>query len=207
MSVNLREFNKPDSLTQQHTLGEVWTIWVRLSHALVAVGITSLWYLVEFHNETGPLHRVIGYGITVVVVCRIAYGIWARRLSDQHHTSRLCWPAWKAVRQHLIGLSKHQLAPHIGHNPLGQYAIYWMWGMILLLAFTGWLSRTDAYWGDDAPVNCHAILSNGLWVMLILHLMAIVWVGHVSKQGLIKQMITGKFSLKQRKAKSSRGTQ
>lgn len=175
---------------------EVWTIWVRLSHAIIAIGVISLWCLVEFRHDTGELHRAIGYGITLVVMCRIAYGILARYLTARHQASRLCWPSWQDIRQHMEGLFNQQLTPHIGHNPLGQYAVYVMWGMMLSLAFTGWLSRTDAYWGEDGPVKSHAILSDGLLLMVMLHFMAVFWVGRLSRQRLIQQMVSGKMSLR-----------
>ena len=81
-----------------------------------------------------------------------------------------------------------------GHNPLGQWAVYVMWALIALLAFTGWLSRTDRYWGEDWVVDIHVALSDLLTAMIVLHVTAVLVVSWLQKTNLIKRMMTGKDS-------------
>jgi cytochrome b len=84
------------------------------------------------------------------------------------------------------------MVAHHGHNPLGQLAVYLMWLIITLLGLTGWVSRTDAYWGEDWPVNLHQFLSQTLMLLVVLHLIAIFTVSYMSRRHLLKQMIDGK---------------
>lgn len=88
----------------------------------------------------------------------------------------------------MAGRSTH----HAGHNPLGQYAVYIMWLLITLLGLTGWLSRTDQYWGEDWPVDMHIMLSFLLQGMVVLHLLAVVVMSVLERRNLIRGMLNGK---------------
>lgn len=83
------------------------------------------------------------------------------------------------------------MTPHRGHNPLGQWAVYLIWLFIAALALTGWLSRTDALWGEDWPVALHAALSFGLLALIVVHVLAVIIVSRLSGQHLLSQMIHG----------------
>lgn len=96
------------------------------------------------------------------------------------------------IKQHLFNLVQRRKEDLLGHNPLGQLAVYVMWTLIALLAFTGWLSRTDRYWGEDWVVDIHVALSDMLLMMIVLHILGVVTVSWLQKTHLIKRMITGK---------------
>jgi cytochrome b len=66
-----------------------------------------------------------------------------------------------------------------------------MWLLIMLLGFSGWLSRTDMYWGEDLPVQMHEILSDLLQVMVVLHLLAVLLMSRLQNKNLIKAIIKG----------------
>jgi cytochrome b len=156
-----------------------WTGFVRLTHWLIAFAV-----LVNFFNDTGYWHRLIGYVCVLLVGLRVLYGLTSVVVSSQLHI-----PSYQKVKSHFLEMLSGQLQPNVGHNPLGQWAIYIMWTLILLLAITGWLSRTDAYWGEDWPVDLHMVLSNLLQAMVVLHLLAIIVMSKLQKQNLIKKMI------------------
>ena len=44
-----------------------------------------------------------------------------------------------------------------GHDPLGVWMIWLLWSLVLLLGVTGWMSRLDAFWGDDGIHEVHAL--------------------------------------------------
>lgn len=125
-----------------------WTLFVRLTHWLVAVSVMT-----NFFNDTGFWHRAIGYGCLGLVLVRIVYGLCISKIS----ASQFYRPTFLSIRQHVIAIFTKKLTHHVGHNPLGQCAVYIMWLLIMLLAFTGWLSRTDLFWGEDWPVDCHKL--------------------------------------------------
>lgn len=160
-----------------------WTWFVRATHWIVATGV-----LVNFFNDTGYWHRTIGYLCLGLVLARIVYGLLISKVSS----SQFYLPSIKQLKTHIKELCERHVPAYSGHNPLGQWAVYVMWLLIALLAFTGWLSRTDAYWGEDWPVDSHEILSNILQGFVILHLLAIALMSKLQKHNLVKAMLVGK---------------
>ena len=161
----------------------VWALFVRVTHWMVAVFV-----MVNFFNDTGFWHRFIGYSCLILVLARIIYGLFLTKTAS----SKLYIPTIANIKLHISELKTQHRSPHIGHNPLGQLAVYAMWALILLLALTGWLSRTDSYWGEDWPVDLHGYLSDALMLMVILHVSAIALISKLQKRNLVKSMINGK---------------
>jgi cytochrome b len=168
----------------------IWPWWVRLSHWLVALGVIAVWLLTYCYYETDTLHRWLGYSIVVIIAIRILLA-W----HTQYPAARLGLPNQQAIATHLAHLKQLQLPAESGHNPLGQIAVYLMWALIALLACTGWLSRTDWFWGEDLPVEMHAWLSTLLMVTVCVHVLAVLLMGRLAKQHLILQMLHGKHHL------------
>lgn len=160
-----------------------WTWFVRATHWIVAICV-----LVNFFNDTGYWHRTIGYLCLGLVLARIVYGLLISKVSS----SQFYLPGFKHLKAHVKELCERHVPTYPGHNPLGQWAVYFMWLLIALLAFTGWLSRTDAYWGEDWPVDFHEILSNILLGFVILHLLAIALMSKLQKHNLVKAMLVSK---------------
>lgn len=157
-----------------------WTVFVRLTHWLVAACV-----LVNFFNDTGFWHRTIGYSCVGLVLLRVVYGV----LISKEPTSRFYLPGIHSLKLHIKELLARQVPAHVGHNPLGQWAVYLMWFLIILLAFTGWLCTTDEYWGEDWPIDLHMSISNALQGLVVLHLVAVILMSKLQKENLIKKMI------------------
>ena len=158
----------------------VWTVFVRVTHWLVAIFV-----IVNFFNDTGYWHRFIGYFCLLLVLSRIVYGLWLSKTAS----SKFYIPTVANIKLHFSEMKAQHFSSHVGHNPLGQWAVYLIWTLIILLALTGWLSRTDAYWGEDWPVDLHAFFSNALQALVILHLAAVALMSKLQKKDLVKQMI------------------
>ena len=173
------------SIPETKTQTIVWTAFVRITHWLVA-----LFVLVNFFNDTGFWHRFIGYFCFTLVLARISYGLWLTKVAS----SKFYLPTIANIKLHVHKIRTQVFAPHIGHNPLGQLAVYIIWMLVILLALTGWLSRTDTYWGEDWPVDLHMIFSNVLQGLVMLHIAAVVLMSKLQNKNLLKQMISGKQS-------------
>jgi len=161
---------------------DVWSLTVRLTHWAVATGV-----IINFFNDTGYWHRMVGYACILFVVLRLIDGLWLSRTP----ASKFFVPGFNDIKLHLHELRTGRLTHHAGHNPLGQLAVYVMWLLIMLLGFSGWLSRTDMYWGEDLPVQVHEILSDLLQVMVVLHLLAVLLMSRLQNRNLIKAIIKG----------------
>ena len=173
----------------------LWPWWVRLSHWLVAAGVIALWLMSYGWYETDWLHRAVGYGVLTLVAMRVLLGCLTTIRS-----ARFYLPEWRAIRMHMSEMRHGHITPHHGHNPLGQWSVYLIWLLISALALTGWLSRTDALWGEDWPVDLHAALSVGLLALIVVHVLAVMIVSRLSGQHLISQMIHGRVALLKRKS-------
>lgn len=158
----------------------------------MATGILALWALAYVYFETDLVHRVVGYGVLVIIVLRIVAAAFSASPA-----ARLSLPGWQEIQQHLTHLRQKKVPIMHGHNPLGQWAVYGIWGCVSLLALTGWLSRTDDFWGEDWPVELHTWLSFCLMGLVVIHVMAVFWVSHISGQRLVAQMWHGREALKQ----------
>ena len=160
----------------------IWSLTVRLTHWAVATGV-----IINFFNDTGYWHRMAGYACMLFVLLRLVDGLWLTRSA----ASKFFVPKLTDIKLHLYEIRAGKVADHAGHNPLGQLAVYVMWLLIMLLGFTGWLSRTDMFWGEDLPVQIHEILSDLLQVMVVLHLLAVLLMSRLQNRNLIKAIIKG----------------
>ena len=157
-----------------------WSLTVRCTHWAVATAV-----LVNFFNDTGYWHRMVGYACIVFVLLRIVHGFCLARPAAE----KFLMPKLTDIKLHLHEISTGRVTQDAGHNPLGQLAVYVMWLLIMLLAFTGWLSRTDQFWGEDLPLQIHAVLSDLLQLMVVLHLIAVMLMSRLQRKNLLRAMI------------------
>jgi cytochrome b len=159
----------------------VWSLTVRVTHWAVAVMV-----LLNMFNDTGYQHRVIGYFCVAVVILRILHGLQKNVLNS----SRFYLPRISLIKAHVNDVFAGKAQHDKCHNPLGMLAVYIMWILIALLAFSGWLCRTDAFWGEDGPILIHQILAYLLLATVLTHVIAVLIMSKLQKQNLIKQMIS-----------------
>lgn len=157
-----------------------WSFIVRATHWLVAAGVVF-----NLFNETGYTHRVVGYACVLIVVLRVAHGLSKK----SPRKSSFYLPRFTLIKQHIRAVANGRVRQQQGHNPLGMLAVYMIWLLIVLLACTGWLSRTDAYWGEDGPILAHIMFSNLLLVLVILHIAAVLIMSRLQKRNLVKAML------------------
>lgn len=67
-----------------------------------------------------------------------------------------------------------------------------IWLSIFLLAITGFLMGTDAFWGDDTIEESHELISLFLQILIVLHLSGIAHDSYINKRRTWLNMINGK---------------
>lgn len=164
----------------ENSAKSAWSATVKIIHWLVAAAV-----LVDLFNDTGEAHRLIGYACVCLVLIRVWHGL----LPNAPQSSKFYWPSFKHIQQHIVEIQHQKFSHEHGHNPLGQWAVYGIWGLIFLLAITGWLSRTDAFWGEDWPVDLHELSANLLMCLVVLHLVAVLAMSVLQKKNLIRAML------------------
>ena len=154
----------------------VWALPVRLAHwglaALVAADLLL--------DDGGPLHRQLGYAAAALVLVRLAWAGWCSGLPG-------LLPSWRATRAYLRAGAPR----HLQHDPLGLWMVWLLWLLVLLLAATGWMSRLDAFWGDERVQQVHAWLADALLAGVVLHLAGVAAMSWRWRENLPRAMVLG----------------
>lgn len=162
----------------------VWDPFVRIFHwSLVTCVLLNQFVLEE--GETA--HEWTGYVAAGWVAARLLWGF----VGTRHARFADWWPTPTRLRRHVQALLRGEPDDHPGHNPLGAIAMLVLMGLILALAFTGWLQGTDAFFGEEWVEELHEGLANTLLVVAGLHAAAALVMGRLQRVGLIRAMITG----------------
>ena len=158
----------------------VWDAAVRLSHWALA-GLVLFDFIVD---DGGYVHRVAGYVAAAVIAIRLAWAAFARGES----AFAALKPSVARTLDYLRGGARRT----VGHDPLGIWMVWLLWTLVLLLAVTGWMSRLDAFWGDDRVHAVHAVLADILIVAVALHLAGVAVMSWRWRENLPGAMLTGR---------------
>ena len=158
----------------------VWDPIVRLLHwSLAALVVIDL-----VRDDGDYAHRLVGYGAAAIVVVRLGWALAAG-------SHRLC-PSIAETVAYLRLLARGTPPRSAGHDPLGLWMVWLLWILVLLLGLTGWMSRLDAFWGDDLVNDTHALLADILMACVIIHVGAVLAMSWLWRENLPASMITGR---------------
>ncbi len=186
-------------MSQHKTL--VWDIHTRLFHwLLLLVFIVSMGTGLLGDIDWMEWHVLSGYGVLGLLFFRLLTGLFA---SDHGRFSRFPLSP-RSLISYLRGRSSH-----VGHNPLGSWAVVIMLLALLAQSLTGLMTTDEIFtqgpwvdWAEDSWVSVaseiHANNYRLLLLLVGLHLSAIVFYWLVRKTNLLKPMITGYKTLEQK---------
>lgn len=162
----------------------VWNLAVRLSHWVLAATVLCTW----IEDDGGRLHRMVGYVAVAAVALR---GVDAVVERGAGRLTRLR-PSPSATLAYLRALQRGTPARHHGHDPLGLWMVWLLWALVLGLGLTGWMSRLDAFWGDEWLQELHARLADLLVLAVAVHVAAVLLMSLLWRENLPRAMITGR---------------
>ena len=154
----------------------VWDVVVRLCHW----GLATLVVLNLVRDDGDEWHRLAGYVAVGVVALRVLHhgpGGW-----------RTLKPSLRDTLAYLRGGAPRTLQ----HDPLGLWMVWLLWLLVLLLGLTGWMSRLDAFWGDERVRALHAWLANTLMVSVAVHLAGVAAMSWRWRENLPAAMLSGR---------------
>ena len=158
----------------------VWDAAVRLCHWTLA-GLVLFDFVVD---DGGPVHRVVGYVAAAAVVLRLCWAAFAR--------GEARFAALKPSPARTLAYLRGGAQRAIGHDPLGVWMVWLLWTLVLLLGVTGWMTRLDAFWGDDRVQAVHDVLADVLLAAVVLHLAGVAAMSWKWRENLPAAMLTGK---------------
>lgn len=162
----------------------VWDLAQRLLHwALVAsVGLAAL----SVFTLPGA-HQPAGYVALGAVVLRVVWGFAGSRYACFSQFVR----APRATLRYLRSVLAQREPRYLGHNPLGAWMVIALLSCVAGLAFTGWLYRTDAFWGNEAVEAAHRMLAWALLGAAALHVSGVVFTSLRHRENLLTSMFSG----------------
>ncbi len=176
----------------------VWDLYVRIFHwSLVTVIFTAL--LTE--DDLLSIHVIAGYAAGVLIASRVVWGLVGpkhARFSDFVYKP-------KDVMAYLKGMMTRTSPRHLGHSPAGGAMVIVLLILIALIVASGLAAYgaeenagpLASYFGGSGRVTrkllggVHELLSNLLWVAIIMHLGGVFIMSLLHRENLVRSMITG----------------
>jgi cytochrome b len=162
----------------------IWDPAVRIFHwsLVTAVGIDML-------LEAGTdLHAAAGYAVLGLIAFRFIWGFVGTR--HARFASFITGPG--AVGRYLRSLPTSHPERHLGHNPAGALMILALIAILALVAGSGALLNTDAFWGSEWLEETHEIAANSLFILVPLHVLGAVVSSIIHRENLVRAMVTGR---------------
>lgn len=162
----------------------VWDAFVRVAHWSLVITVAGAWLT----EDSGAVHEWIGYAALAIVLARLVWGVIGTRYARFSQFVRS--PA--ATLQYARRVFARAEPRHVGHNPLGAYMIVLLVIMVILVAGSGWLYTTDAYWGVEWVEDLHEGLADALLWLIVLHVAGVVFSSLRHRENLVAAMFHGR---------------
>lgn len=172
----------------------VWDLPLRLFHWALAALVAILIVTGQTGGAAMQWHFLAGYGVLALLLFRVVWGFIGGRTA--RFTFFVRGPG--AIRSYLRGQWQRN-----GHNPLGAWSVLAMLGMLLFQASVGLFSNDDiasegplarliAKDASDSLTWLHKeIGATALYVLIGLHVAAILYYWLLKRRNLVAPMITG----------------
>jgi len=164
----------------------IWDPFVRVFHWLLVIG-----FAVNFFEIVRPgkyPHRVIGYVVLGLIAARLIWGLVGPRHARFIDFVR----SPRRILAHLGDLLRHRDGRYLGHNPAGGAMVMALLLVTLLVGVSGWLTRTDWFFGVKWIEEAHEILANAMLALVVLHVLGVIHACWRHRENLVLSMVTGR---------------
>lgn len=177
----------------------VWDLPTRLFHWLLLILVA----ISIFTGNAGGLHimewhELSGFAILALLLFRIAWGL----VGSRHARFADFVKGPRAVLAYAKAWLHERHSPWIGHNPLGGWSVVAMLISLLVQATTGLFSHDDILTKGPLAGSVSKATSNFLtgiheanatvlYILIAVHVGAIIAYRVVKRQNLVRPMITG----------------
>jgi cytochrome b len=163
----------------------VWDAPVRVFHWLMVLSFAGAWLTAE-SERLRLLHVTLGYTMAGLVAFRILWGLIGSR--HARFSSFVRGP--RDVAAYLGSLLRGRPHRHAGHNPAGAMAIVALLVLASAATASGWATYNEL--GGDWLEELHEAAANGMFLVVILHIAAVLVSSLLQRENLVRAMVTGR---------------
>lgn len=167
----------------------VWDVPTRVFHWLLVLCVAGAWASAE-SERTKLIHLSFGYCAGALVLWRLLWGVVGSRYARFTDFVKSPAAAWAYLRGYLPWAAGAQPASFVGHNPAGGWAVLGLLALLAGAVASGWWAeQPDAL---EIAGEVHEALANGLFLLVGVHVLAVVATGLIHGESLVRAMLTGR---------------
>lgn len=168
------------------THGKIWDPVIRLFHWSVALAFLLNYF---FFEEGGDSHELAGYYILFALVVRLVWGM----VGSPNARFKNFFPSVAGIKAHIHIMRSGKIPEDNGHNPIGALMIFALLFGLCVTGLSGW-SLEGIFWGEDWAEELHEVAANLTFLLVLVHILAVVTFSLIGPRNLIMQMVTGMTS-------------
>jgi cytochrome b len=167
----------------------VWDLPTRVFHWALAGSVILALIITEDEGALYAIHAILGVIALVLVLFRLVWGF----VGGEHARFADFVARWSAVRRYVGQLLRLAPPRHIGHNPLGGWAVLVLLALTLLTAGTGVLAGGFAGAAvADATSDIHEAFASLLQFMVFIHIAGVLIDWALTRDNLVAAMWHGR---------------
>lgn len=175
----------------------IWDVPIRLFHWTLALSFLGTWFTTE-SDRWLSVHVFLGYLMIGLVVFRVIWGL----LGTHYARFASFWYGPRAALAYLRTVLDGTAARHIGHNPTGSLAIYFLLLLTVVVGVSGYftlggeeqqglLSTSMSLVQSRTFKKMHELTAMLMLLVVIGHLTGVVVESVLHRENLARSMLTG----------------
>ena len=167
----------------------VWDLPTRVFHWVLAGSIILALIIIEDSGLLYAIHAICGVVALVLILFRLVWGM----VGGEHARFTEFIAGWSTVRRYSLQLLRLAPPRHVGHNPLGGWAIVILIILTFLTAGTGVL--VGGLWGSTTARAADGILElfgSLLQIMVFIHIAGVLIDWALTRDNLVAAMWHGR---------------
>jgi cytochrome b len=177
----------------------VWDLPTRVFHWTLALSFGGAYLLAE-SERLRQVHVMFGYTVLALIAFRFLWGFIGTRYA--RFSSFLFGP--RAVLGYAKSIARGAPEHHLGHNPIGSYAIYAILVLGVLTGISGYCTLNEI--GGDAAEELHEVIANIWLAVVIVHIGGVIVSSVLHRENLVRAMITGYKRASEQSVGSTQGS-
>ena len=162
----------------------IWDAPTRVFHWLQLISFVGAYWTAESERYR-DIHLAFGYTLLGLITFRLLWGF----IGTPYARFKSFWFKPAEIFSYLIALVKGSAKHYLGHNPLGSVAVWLLLVLGASLCVTGVFALQDE--ASDAVISAHSLLTNGMLVVIAVHILGVFISSVLHKENLLRAMITG----------------